>query len=75
MSKEQIKDKIREIFSELGYDIEKDNMEYMDSIKFIQLIISIEENFMIEIPEQYLNYTIMNLSILTELIQTIITDS
>lgn len=56
-----IKAELSKIFDELGIITTKSGeFESMDSLNFISLIVGIEQTFGIEIPDQYLNYDILN---------------
>lgn len=58
-----IKDKLREIINNLGFDMTDDDeipIEDIDSVSFISLIVEIEQEFNIEFYDEYLSYEILN---------------
>ena len=66
MEKLKIKNYIREIISELlemyeNFDENENLVELgMESVKFVELILQIEEHFNIQIPDEKLNFVDMN---------------
>lgn len=67
-----IHERMIKLFEQVGIDItEKDYYKNIDSIVYISLIVSIENEFNIEIPEDMLNKNIIeNYSYLEEYIET-----
>jgi acyl carrier protein len=57
MSKNEILKKIESLLEELGIGCNEGMILFdeMDSLKFISLVVELEEHFGIEIPDEYLN--------------------
>lgn len=55
-----IKEKVRECLEECGIVIHDDGtIEQMESINYVTAILSLEETFDIEFPDEFLNFEIM----------------
>lgn len=55
------KEKTKELLCAIGIEYQSDSDELlMDSIQFISLIVLIENEFNIEVPDDLLNITILN---------------
>ncbi|MDY0278667.1 MAG: phosphopantetheine-binding protein [Acholeplasma sp.] len=68
-----IRDKICNIFADYGYDINDQNSLYeIDSLSNINIIIDIEDEFNIEIPDEYLDKKLLiNISALESIIKSL----
>lgn len=52
-----IKESLKTIFEEYGADIDnKEELLEIDSIKYVAILVEIEKEFDIVIPDEYLNY-------------------
>lgn len=50
-----IRDKVMEIISESGIEIGDDGvLENIDSLKFVSMLVSIEQEFAFEVPDEFL---------------------
>lgn len=69
-----IRQKIIKCIEENGIQICSDgNLDELESIKFISLIVSLEEEFKIEFPEEYLlTYKLSNVDMIKEVIINLI---
>ena len=69
-----IRQKIIKCIEENGIQISSDgNLDELESIKFISLIVSLEEEFKIEFPEEYLlTYKLSNVDMIKEVIINLI---
>lgn len=61
------------IFAKLGHDLgNKEVMAEMDSLRFIELIVEIEHEFKIEIPDEYLDGSILDKDVLINIVASLI---
>ena len=69
-----VREKLDELFSSLNIIVDENgNMDQIDSISFISLIVGIEEEFGIEVPDEFLNYvTVQDISGLQMLVENLI---
>lgn len=62
MIENETRDRLKEVFSNNGIEIfegEEDFQLEMDSLRFITVVVSIEDAFSVEVPEQYLSNEIL----------------
>ena len=63
MIENETRDRLKEVFSNNGIEIfegEEDFQLEMDSLRFITVVVSIEDAFSVEVPEQYLSNEILS---------------